>query len=606
MAINSKLTFGLFARDNASPVFNKFGREVQQTETKSRRAGLGIGTMVKGFAGLYAVSKATSFLKDANAEARESQKVNALTANALKTTGASAWNSTKGIGALSQSISNKTAVDDEQVQSAANLLLTFKNVRNEAGKGSKVFDRATAAAIDLSASGFGSVEGASKMLGKALNDPVKGISALGRAGVTFTDQQKAQIKQMVKTGDTLGAQKLIMAEVESQVKGSAAAQSTAADRLGVKWANFKETVGTALLPLFDKIAALVADVVLPALLKLGPVLQKAGVWIHGLFDSFKGSKSAGSDMGQLVATIMAAWASIKSIFQSAILIVTVLWKKFGSDIITFVRSSFSATLQIIRGAFTVIQGIFNVIAGILTGDWSRVWEGIKQILSGAWTVIIGIVNRAKATMVLVFSVLGKVLKSIMAAIWRGVVALVKAGAGKIVDGVRAIPGKLAALAGKFGSAGKSLINAFVNGMKNAGGVIKGIAGNVWTAVRKLLNGAISKINAALSFTIHLPGPDVHVNPPNIPHLAKGGVVTKPTVALIGEAGPEAVIPLGRGNNTGRNGIDPLPAGGGPRESRTPIQIEGSTVAWLIEKVGQAARIEIAKNETAQAQAGMGL
>ena len=33
------------------------------------------------------------------------------------------------------------------------------------------------------------------MLGKALNDPVKGITALGRAGVTFTDEQKKQIKQ---------------------------------------------------------------------------------------------------------------------------------------------------------------------------------------------------------------------------------------------------------------------------------------------------------------------------------------------------------------------------------------------------------------------------
>ena len=63
----------------------------------------------------------------------------------------------------------------------------------------------------------------------------------------------------------------------------------------------------------------------------------------------------------------------------------------------------------------------------------------------------------------------------------------------------------------------------------------------------MLNAAIDKINAALEFTIELPGPNISVNPPNIPHLAKGGVVSKPTLALIGEDGPEAVVPLGKKN-----------------------------------------------------------
>ena len=99
----------------------------------------------------------------------------------------------------------------------------------------------------------------------------------------------------------------------------------------------------------------------------------------------------------------------------------------------------------------------------------------------------------------------------------------------------------------FKNAGAALIGAVVDGMKNAAGVISGIAGNVWTAVKTMLNAAIDKINAALEFTIELPGPNISVNPPNIPHLAKGGVVSKPTLALIGEDGPEAVVPLGKKN-----------------------------------------------------------
>jgi len=131
---------------------------------------------------------------------------------------------------------------------------------------------------------------------------------------------------------------------------------------------------------------------------------------------------------------------------------------------------------------------------------------------------------------------------------------IKAGAQSVVEFVKGIPGKLKDLAGRFGDAGRALIGAFVNGMKNAAGIISGIAGNVWSAVRSMLNAAIDKINASLSFTISLPGPDISVNVPDIPHLAKGGIITRPTLALIGEAGPEAVVPLSgrRGHGGGGN------------------------------------------------------
>lgn len=210
---------------------------------------------IKGLMGpvaaLFAVGAVVRFFKSANAEARESQKVGALTANVIKTTGGVAKITAGQVGDLATAISNKTGIDDEAIQHGANLLLTFKNIRNEVGKGSDIFDRATAAAADLAASGFGDIAGASKMLGKALNDPLKGITALGRAGVTFSEGQKKQIKTMVEHGNLLGAQKLMMIEVESQVGGAAAASATAGEKLATTWGNLKEMVGTALLPALD-------------------------------------------------------------------------------------------------------------------------------------------------------------------------------------------------------------------------------------------------------------------------------------------------------------------------------------------------------------------
>lgn len=257
----SRLTFELFGRDKASPVFDKFGRRVDETH---RKVGLLEGStrkLVGAAAGYVAFSTAADFLRSANEEARESQKVNAQTAQVIKTTGGVAKVTAEDVGNLATKLSMKTAIDDEQIQTSTNLLLTFKNVRNEVGEGAKVLDRATAAALDLSASGFGSTDSAAKMLGKSLNDPLKGITALSRAGVTFTEGQKTQIKRLVEQNDLLGAQKIILKEVESQVGGQAEAQATAAEKASVAWANVKETIGTALLPTIDRMSEKFVDFV---------------------------------------------------------------------------------------------------------------------------------------------------------------------------------------------------------------------------------------------------------------------------------------------------------------------------------------------------------
>lgn len=190
-------------------------------------------------------------------ELNDMQKANAQTAAGLRSTGGVANVTAKQITDLSNALMLKSGVDDQAIQTGANLLLTFTKVRNEAGRGNDIFNQATKAALDLSVKGFGSVEGASKMLGKALQDPVKGIAALSRAGVTFSAQQKTQIKTMVEAGNTLGAQRMILAELETQVGGAAEAYgSTLAGKVGIAKEQFAgmsaELVGRA-VPSFLKL-----------------------------------------------------------------------------------------------------------------------------------------------------------------------------------------------------------------------------------------------------------------------------------------------------------------------------------------------------------------
>ncbi|MEJ7824914.1 MAG: hypothetical protein WKF48_05770 [Solirubrobacteraceae bacterium] len=193
-------------------------------------------------------------IKRTTAAWEEARKVEAQTRAAIKSTGGIANVTARDVDRLSGSLSRKAAIDDELIQSGANLLLTFKKVRNETGAGNDIFNRATGAAVDLSAAGFGAVTATSKQLGKALNDPLKGITALGRAGVTFTAGQKKQIESLVETGNLLGAQRIILGEVESQVKGSAEAQATALGRVKVSYENVQESIGKGLAPAVDALA----------------------------------------------------------------------------------------------------------------------------------------------------------------------------------------------------------------------------------------------------------------------------------------------------------------------------------------------------------------
>jgi hypothetical protein len=114
------------------------------------------------------------------------------------------------------------------------------------------FDRATVLAADLAAAGFGEATANATQLGKALNDPIAGISALTRVGLTFTDAQKDLIEAMMATGDVAGAQNIILAELERQVGGTAEATATDSEKMRLALDRVSDEIGTALLPLLNE------------------------------------------------------------------------------------------------------------------------------------------------------------------------------------------------------------------------------------------------------------------------------------------------------------------------------------------------------------------
>jgi phage-related protein len=560
----------------------------------------GIGALAYSFGALFAVDKVKDFFVSAVSEARESQKVSALTANVIKSTGGAAHVSAKQVGELATAISNKTGIDDEAVQSASNLLLTFTNVRNEVGKGNDVFDQATQAAADLGATMGKDPKSAAIQLGKALNDPTKGITALTRSGVSFTDQQKKQIAQMQKSGDLMGAQKVILKEVNREFGGAAAASSTAGEKAAVAWGNLKEQIGTVLLPILDKVEGVVANKVIPAISDFIAGMQSGKGPGGDLADALRQVwevaelvwpvlKTVGKFLADNVPLILAvaaaylawqvaliAYNTVQAIQLALLMIATpgTFLNAAATAIAATATAVWAAAMWLLTTPLgLVVLGILALIVVVILvikyhkqiGAFiGKVWGKIKDAIGAAvswvvnfvkshWKLLVSIIGGPLAAIViLIISKWGKIKGFIRGALqaigkivregWAHVVGWVTNAGENLVNAVKSIPGRLRALGGLFASAGRWIITAFVNGLKNAGGIISGIAGNVWNALQGLLNGAIDHINSLLEFTIKVGPKSFTINPPDISHLAKGGRA-RGSVVEVGDGNRwESIIP----------------------------------------------------------------
>lgn len=218
-------------------------------------ASRGLKTLGVAVGAAFAAKKVADFFADSLDAVKNWQVLNSQTAAAVKSTGGAANVTAQQVHALAETLEGMTATQAESIQEGANMLLTFKNIRNELGDGNNIFDRATTSLVDMTRAMGTDPQTAAIQLGKALNDPVQGISALSRVGIQFTDDQKALIKSLVEVGDTAGAQKIILEELESQFGGSGESYAdTYAGKLFLlqdAFGDVGEEIVTKLMPHFE-------------------------------------------------------------------------------------------------------------------------------------------------------------------------------------------------------------------------------------------------------------------------------------------------------------------------------------------------------------------
>jgi hypothetical protein len=254
-------------------------------------------------------------------------------------------------------------------------LLTFRNLAKSANVVGGAFDRANMAALDMAAAGFGSAEGNAVQLGKALEDPIKGIAALAKSGVTFTEQEKEKIRTLVESNKMLEAQDMVLKAIEQQVGGTAAATADDSKKMKEGFAQVSQALGMSLLPILETVT---------------PILLGFAAWAKENPGTFKVVAAA---IGGIALSIMAINAAMALNPLGLIVIgigaliagVVLAYKRFES-FRTIVNAVFSGIKVGVDGSVTAVKGliaafksVFNGIASIWNNTLGKIQIKIPDI-----------------------------------------------------------------------------------------------------------------------------------------------------------------------------------------------------------------------------------
>ncbi len=170
----------------------------------------------------------------------------------LKSTNEVAGLTSKELQVLAAGLQKVTIFGDEAIITAQSLLLTFTQI------GRDVFPEAIETILNMSTAMGTDLQSNVIQLGKALNDPILGISALSRVGIQFTEVQKEQIKLFAEQGDKAAAQKIILGELETQFGGLARAMTDTTEgalkQMSNAFGDMTEVIGEGLSPVIIELA----------------------------------------------------------------------------------------------------------------------------------------------------------------------------------------------------------------------------------------------------------------------------------------------------------------------------------------------------------------
>lgn len=322
------------------------------------------GPLTAAFAGIYG---GASSVNAANTQIKAEKRLAAV----LSATRGAVGLSTEQLKSYAAELQGVTNFGDEVTIGAASILATFKDIKGN------VFKDAIASMQDMSTIMGTDLNSSAVQLGKALNDPIRGVSALTRVGVSFTQQQKDQIKTMQKAGDILGAQKIIISELQSEFGGAAKAMAD-------PWTQLKNTLGD--------VAENVGFVLLPSINTFASALNSMFSGVAGGTNTFKefGIQAAVilANMGGMLAIAVTQWElffvklglDAAHFFTSSLPVYFTWFRDNWSDVF-FTAGDYALTVLINLGSNirTIFANVMKAVRGEM--NFSDIFNGVERDLA---------------------------------------------------------------------------------------------------------------------------------------------------------------------------------------------------------------------------------
>jgi len=447
---------------------------------------------------------------------------------------------------LAKTLENSAGATDNQVKSVENFI-------TKTSIAAAVADDELRPALDKLVRGTGDVTKAQDLLGLALDISAgtgKDLSAVSDALSKAFNGQLGPLKKLspelaalIKSGASTDE---VFAALGKTFSGQA---STAANTtqgkmksLGIQMGEFKESIGAIIAPLA---------------MKLIPALQKFGDWAQDhktVIVIIAGVIAGIATAVLLVNGAMAAWNALQAVTAAVNAVTTAsfsaLWVATGAIVILAVIAAlialqvkfdiFGKAIDGIKAGFDIMWGAVKVVFNWIKDNW----ELLLAIITGPFGIAALVVIKFKDDIIGFFSA----IISWVTNNWKLILAIITGPFGlalsailffkdsviKVFDGLKDLAGKI---------------------FDGVGGAFKGVINAVISNLERGLNFAIKGLNIILDGIDKAAGPWINfdsVPEVSLPRLASGGIVMSPTVALIGEAGPEAVIPLNRAGGIGGN------------------------------------------------------
>lgn len=330
------------------------------------------GMLAGAVAGVGAPLAAAFGIGKSVAAFREAEQAGKKLDAALGATGGSAGVTAGEIKTLAGDLQKVTNFEDDATIAASALLAKFTNIKGD------VFKQAIVSAADFSSLTGKDLPASINLIGRALNDPLKGMQLLKKSGVQLTEEQQNQVKALTKANDLAGAQGVILGAIQSRFGGAAEAMADPLTILGNMAGDFAEGIGSLVLPSLQELASFITDNLVPGSGTLTEKFTEWGIVLKGWVNEALNFVSDG------ITVIGFGIENFGSLAELAFKSASLSAVTFVNDVVHFFTSTIPTAVQWFGQNFV---DVFYTAFDLWSTAFINHWTNIKNLMVELWDFI---------------------------------------------------------------------------------------------------------------------------------------------------------------------------------------------------------------------------